>query len=788
MKSLGRLFLIFLAFVPALCFAGIDAKAGPYRLSLTTQPKVIPVGQAKVVLKITDEARKPLEGLDVRAIARMPGMFMGEREQRANAVPGDSGTYAMQAAFSMAGTYEVEVKISGTLGAATAVIPMSTGQDTGEAGGGGFSILSLLPWLIGVALLVFIAVRMRATGQRINVKGAFNRSTVGGVLLLVVMLAIAIYAVNNFRRPGSMTPLEAQGMEMNTPAPAGSTAVRLAVVTRGPITETVRFTGQAVGFVEQDVIPRGTGVIVWMPFYVGDKVKKGQVLARLDSSQLDPQLAEKAAMTNMAAQGVGVAAGEYQTAIQEIAEARAEVAAKQGMVEEAEAMLDAARQDKEAMEAEVSAMQSDVANAQAEVTAAEENTRFRTDELGRMRQLFAQKAVSRSELQQAESEAADAQAKLRQAQAMVRQAESKVAVARANVRKVDAMISAAQKRIRQAQADVRAAQAGVRSKQSAAEAAKRNIAKEQAGVAQARAGYESAAAQKGYAALKAEVDGVITQRPISPGVLVNPGQTVLKVAQISPIRLQANVPEGDLAKIDVGANVTITSRDGKGAPINARVSSVSPSVDPQSRTGVVEIVWPNANGRFLPGQFVTLQIEVGGSANALSVPVDAIQHPPGEEGGGKPFVWVAEPSGDTGQFIVRRTEVTLGTNDGKRTQVLSGLKDGQNVVAMGAMYLREGSTVTAPAAEVEAKGPVVEVFASGFKPDTVSVEIGKPVTITFIRRSEEGCGTEVLFPDLKINEPLPLNKPVDVTFTPAKSGELLFTCGMDMLRGKVIVR
>ena len=783
-----RFLLFVLCLLPAICLAGVDAKAGPYRLSLTTQPKVIPVGQAKVVLKISDEAGKPLEGLDVRAIARMPGMFMGEREQRANAVPGEAGTYAMQAAFSMAGAYEVEVKISGTPGAATAVIPVSTGQNTGEERGGSFSILSLLPWLIGIALLVFILVRMRATGQQFNVKGAFNRSTVGGILLLVVLLFIAIYAVNNFRRPGSMTPLEAQVMEMNTPAPPGSTAVQLATVTRGSIAETVRYTGQAVGFVEQDVIARGTGVIVWMPFYVGDKVKKGQVLARLDTSQLDPQLAEKAAMSNMAAQGVGVAAGEYQTAIQEIAEARAEVAAKQGMVEEAEAMLTAAQQEKEVMQSDVSAMQSDVANAQAEVSGAEENARFRTDELGRMRQLFAQKAVSRSELQQAESEAADAQAKLRQAQAMVRQAESKVAGARANVRKADAMISAAQKRIRQAQADVRAAQAGVRSKQSAAEAAKRNIAKEQAGVAQARAGYQSAAAQKGYATLKAEVDGVITQRPISPGVLVNPGQTVLKVAQISPIRLQANVPEGDLAKIDVGANVAISSRDGKGAPVHARVSSVSPSVDPQARTGVVEVVWPNADRRFLPGQFVTMQIEVGASRNALSVPVDAIQHPPSGESGEKPFVWIAEPSGDAGQFLVRRTEVRTGTSDGKRTQILSGLKEGQQVVASGAMYLLEGSTVSAPVAELEAQGPVVEITTSGYKPDTVTVEQGKPITITFIRRTDQTCGTEIIFPDLKINKPLPLNKPVAVTLTPERAGELRFTCGMDMLRGKVIVR
>jgi RND family efflux transporter MFP subunit len=776
-----------LTLAASLCFAGVQSIAGPYRVSVTTQPKVVPVGRANVVLTITDQSGKALDGLDVRAIAVMPGMSMGEREQRANPDRGNPGRYSMQAAFSMSGAYELRVKISGSKGEGSTVIPLKTGQDTGDGAASGFSVFSLLPYALALALLIFIVIRMRSTGQKADIKAALNRSSIIGILVLIAMIALSILTVNNLRRPGSMTPLEAQVMEMNTPAPPGSTAVELASVTRGRLSETVRYTGQAVGFVEQDVIPRGTGVIIWMPYYVGDKVKKGQILARLDTSQLDPQLAERAAMTNMAVQGVGVAASEYQTALQEIAEARAEVSAKQGIVDEAEVMLVAAQQEKEAMQAEAKAMQSDVISAQAEVAAATENSRFRTDELMRMQQLFAQKAVSRTELQQAESEAADAQAKLLQATSMVRQAESKVAGANANVRKADAMISAAQKRISQAQADVRAALAGVRTKQSAAEAAKRNIGKEQAGVAQARAGYESAAAQRGYAELKSEVDGVITQRLISPGVLVNPGQTLLKVAQISPIRLQASVAESDLAKISVGAKVTVRSRDGKGSPIEARVSSVAPSVDPQARTGIVEVVWTNSNGRFLPGQFVAMEIEVGSVSDALSLPVEAIQRPPGESGG-KPIVWIAEPSGDAGQFTVRRVEVETGSSDGKQIEIRNGLKEGQQAVRAGAMYLREGGTVTSTASPVASSGPVVEVLATGYKPDTIDAKVGETITITFIRRSEETCGTEIIIPSFNVNKSLPINKPVKVTLTPMKSGEFRFTCSMDMLNGKVVVR
>jgi RND family efflux transporter MFP subunit len=776
-------FTSLLLLLVGFCLAGVDGQAGPYRLNMSAQPQVIPVGKAKLIFKVSDASGQPVQGLDLRAIARMPGMFMGEREQKALANASQPGEYAMDAAFPMAGAYEVAVKISGSLGPASAVLNVKTGQNIG-ADAASFSYLSLLPWVIGLALVVFIFVRMRASGQRIDGKALVNRGTISGVLLLIAMLAIATYAVNNFRRQGAMTPLEAQVMEMNTPAPPGSTAVQLATVTRGSLSATVRYTGQAVGFVEQDVVARGTGVIVWMPVYVGDTVKKGQILARLDTSQLDPQLAERAAMTNMAAQGVGVAATEYQTALQEVAEARADVSAKVSMVAEAEAMLMAAKQEKEAMVAEVEAMRSDVASAEAEVSASRETARFRTDELGRMRQLFAQNAVSRSELQEAEAEAAEAQSKLRQAESMVRQTTSKVKAAEANVRKADAMISAAQKRIRQAQADVRAAEAAVRSRQSGAEAAKKNIAKERAGVAQAQAGYQSAAAQRGYAALKAEVDGVVTQRLISPGVLVNPGQAVLKVAQVAPIRLQANVPEGDLAKISVGASVTLKSRDGKGEPVIARVSSVSPAVDPQARTGVVEVVWPNTTGRFLPGQFVTMEIETSLPSEGLTVPSEAVQSAVNS----KPFVWVAESSGDPGQFTVNRVEVEVGPSNGSLIQIKSGLTEGQQVVVAGGMYLKDGGAVSAPTETSEAKGPLVEIVESGYKPDVVEAEVGKPITITFIRRTEQTCGTEVVFPDFKINKPLPLNKPVEVTITPEKAGEFKFTCDMDMLLGKLVVR
>ena len=129
---------------------------------------------------------------------------------------------------------------------------------------------------------------MRATGQSVNAKGVLNRTVLVSLAMLAAAFAVGTWAVRNLRRESAMTPLEAQVMEMNTPAPEGSLPVTVAEVKEEPFASSISYSGQVVGFVDQDVIPRVTGTIVEMPVYVGDRVKRGQLLARLDTTQLDP--------------------------------------------------------------------------------------------------------------------------------------------------------------------------------------------------------------------------------------------------------------------------------------------------------------------------------------------------------------------------------------------------------------------------------------------------------------------------------------------------------------------
>jgi hypothetical protein len=82
----------------------------------------------------------------------------------------------------------------------------------------------------------------------------------------------------------------------------------------------------------------------------------------------------------------------------------------------------------------------------------------------------------------------------------------------------------------------------------------------------------------------------------------------------------------------------------------------------------------------------------------------------------------------------------------------------------------------------------IVVTERGFEPAKVTLRAGAPARLTFIRTTDNTCGTEVVLPSLNIKRALPLNKPVDIDFTPAKSGELAFACGMNMLRGTIVVQ
>jgi plastocyanin domain-containing protein len=75
----------------------------------------------------------------------------------------------------------------------------------------------------------------------------------------------------------------------------------------------------------------------------------------------------------------------------------------------------------------------------------------------------------------------------------------------------------------------------------------------------------------------------------------------------------------------------------------------------------------------------------------------------------------------------------------------------------------------------------------GYTPDVIVVKAGLPVRLDFYRDETVGCSDRVVFGDFGIARELPAFKTTPVEFTPDKAGEFTFTCGMNMLRGKLVV-
>lgn len=76
----------------------------------------------------------------------------------------------------------------------------------------------------------------------------------------------------------------------------------------------------------------------------------------------------------------------------------------------------------------------------------------------------------------------------------------------------------------------------------------------------------------------------------------------------------------------------------------------------------------------------------------------------------------------------------------------------------------------------------------GYSPDVIVVKEGTPVRLDFYRDETSSCSEQVVFGDFGIARDLPAYKTTPIEFTPNKTGEFLFTCGMNMLRGKLIVQ
>jgi RND family efflux transporter MFP subunit len=185
----------------------------------------------------------------------------------------------------------------------------------------------------------------------------------------------------------------------------------------------------------------------------------------------------------------------------------------------------------------------------------------------------------------------------------------------------------------------------------------------------------------GYTKIIAPFDGVITRKLADVGDLATPGRPLLELDDPKALRFEADLPEGLIARVQLGAKLEVRAAT-RDAAIHAVVGEIAPVADPASRTFNVKLDLP-ANTGLRAGQFARVTVPVGES-KALRAPVSAVTRR-----GQMELVFVV--ADQRAQLRLVKT----GKRIGDEVELVSGVSAGEQVVAEGASQLRDGQPVEA---------------------------------------------------------------------------------------------
>jgi RND family efflux transporter MFP subunit len=197
----------------------------------------------------------------------------------------------------------------------------------------------------------------------------------------------------------------------------------------------------------------------------------------------------------------------------------------------------------------------------------------------------------------------------------------------------------------------------------------------------AKANFDAA---KSAVELTTPIPGVVTAVNVSVGDLTVPGGVLITIAKIGRMKVDFDVSEIDLGSLPVGKAVQIYSEARPDAKVKGEIVQLSKSADVRSRTFQMKALFNNTpDNWFRPGMFCRVNVAISSNDRSLVVPVTAVVS-----------------DGITNRvFLVKggrsyQQAVQLGVTDGKNTEILSGLSEGDMVVTTGATSARDSGYVS----------------------------------------------------------------------------------------------
>jgi Cu(I)/Ag(I) efflux system membrane fusion protein/cobalt-zinc-cadmium efflux system membrane fusion protein len=183
---------------------------------------------------------------------------------------------------------------------------------------------------------------------------------------------------------------------------------------------------------------------------------------------------------------------------------------------------------------------------------------------------------------------------------------------------------------------------------------------------------------------RAPVSGFVIEKQAVKGLHVMPGQSLYKVSDLSVVWVEADVYESELAAVRVGdaANMTVDAYPGE--RFTGRAIYIYPYLDEKTRTNKIRFQLANRGGRLKPGMFANVELTSRGRSG-LVVPTNAVL-----DSGTEQVVFVAQGDG-----LFQPRKVTIGRRLGDSTEILEGLKEGDQVAVGAAFFLDSESQLRA---------------------------------------------------------------------------------------------
>jgi Cu(I)/Ag(I) efflux system membrane fusion protein len=198
----------------------------------------------------------------------------------------------------------------------------------------------------------------------------------------------------------------------------------------------------------------------------------------------------------------------------------------------------------------------------------------------------------------------------------------------------------------------------------------------------------------------ATVSGTVLEKLVAEGAAIKKGQPLFKIANLESVWASFDVYENQINRFKKGQEITITTNAAPNNLYKSKVAFIDPVLNTGTRTVTLRAVLPNKEGMFKPGMFVEGQIKVKNSviSEVITIPSSAILWT------GKRSIVYLKPTLNVPIFEM--LEITLGTKNGATYEVLSGLKNGDEIVTNGTFTVDAAAQLQGKKSMMNKKGGV----------------------------------------------------------------------------------